>query len=1262
MKMLWGRRPTVSAAPNPDGGAMRWFWFGVFLLFALPSAARAQTSITLDWTASGDDSTAGAAASYEMRYRNVAVSGTDTTGWWAAATVVPGMPAPLASGTAQSVTVTDTWTAGQTYYFILKACDDVGLCSAYSNIADTTIVANTAPSVTNPGDKTVNELVALTFTAVATDPDVGQTRSFSLDSGFPAGATISGAGAFSWTPTEAQGPGSYPITIRATDNGSPPASGTAAITVTVNEANVAPVLVAIGNKAGTIGVPVAFTAHATDADLPANGLTFSLDSGEPSGATIGGSSGIFSWTPSVDGSFPVTVRVTDDGTGTLSDFEVVTITVGVAPNQPPVLSAIGNKTVNELTALGFTASATDPDGSDVVTYSLDSGFPTGASIGSSSGVFTWTPTEAQGPASTAITVRATDNGSPNLSDFEAITVTVNEVNVAPVVTSPGNKTVNELVAIAFTVTATDSDVPANVLTWTLDSGAPTGAAINSSTGAFSWTPTEAQGPGVYPVTIRATDNGAGSLSGTAAITVTVNEVNVAPVISNPGNRTVNELDALAFTVTATDADLPANTITWSLDAGAPSGASINSSTGAFSWIPSEAQGPGVFPVTVRATDGGGAFNTATFVVTVGEVGVSPIWTNDPQQLTIPELVPWSYPVTLFDPDIPTQVLTFSLVDPLVSGLVYSSGSGLLTWTPAEAQGPGTYVAGWNVVDASSLSTGGTIALNVSEVDVAPVLSAVGNKTVSELSTLNFTALATDSDIPGNTLTYSLLAGAPAGALINSVSGAFIFTPTEAQGPGVYPITVQVSDGQITDAETISVTVLDVNTPPVVFPIGDKTVNEMTSLSFTVNAVDNDLPANSMSWSFGPGSLSGMSITAGSLGSATFSWTPGEVDGPGNYPVTVQVTDNGTPPLTGSATFNIVVNEVNRAPSMLPLQPIGKLGFNGTIGVQFTLNVKASTSDPDTPVNTLKYYMVSGFGAIDSITGLYSFTPSYGGVFAARVKATDNGVPPLSTITRNFNIIVPGAVADTLPPASVSSFTNTSEGQYSAVAPTKNKDTVGCPDGTSGTALMDLLEIRLYSNLTGDTDTTLIASAAASPGATIPISVFFPSGSVGTIWAVAADSVGNESCPSAPLSFSITTLPPGLVGIYYDNMGFTGTQFTRTDSTVYFKWDYGAPTPSMGVDTFSIRWTGYVTPPYTETYTFYVTSDDGMTVTVDGTLVAGVLTDHPLKEYKGMIDLLAGHHYPIVVEYQENAQLALAKLFWSSHKLNKAVIPASALSH
>jgi hypothetical protein len=77
--------------------------------------------------------------------------------------------------------------------------------------------------------------------------------------------------------------------------------------------------------------------------------------------------------------------------------------------------------------------------------------------------------------------------------------------------------------------------------------------------------------------------------------------------------------------------------------------------------------------------------------------------------------------------------------------------------------------------------------------------------VDEGTPLTFTASATDADLPANTLTYSLL-GAPGGASINTASGVFTWTPTEAQGQGSYHFTVRVSDGNLTRDQPVSATV------------------------------------------------------------------------------------------------------------------------------------------------------------------------------------------------------------------------------------------------------------------------------------------------------------------------------------------------------------------------------------------------------------------------------------------------------------------------
>jgi hypothetical protein len=169
--------------------------------------------------------------------------------------------------------------------------------------------------------------------------------------------------------------------------------------------------------------------------------------------------------------------------------------------------------------------------------------------------------------------------------------------------------------------ASDADLPANTLSFSLMPGAPAGASINPATGHFSWTPTEAQGPGTYTIGVKVTDDGTPSLSDSKTFTVTVSEVNAAPVLAAVPDQTVEEGSLLSLTVTASDADLPANTLTFSLMPGAPAGAAINPATGEFSWTPTEAQGPGTYTIGVKVSDDGtpnlSAERTFSVVVVAG---------------------------------------------------------------------------------------------------------------------------------------------------------------------------------------------------------------------------------------------------------------------------------------------------------------------------------------------------------------------------------------------------------------------------------------------------------------------------------------------------------------------------------------------------------------------------------------------------------------------------------------------------------------------
>jgi hypothetical protein len=98
--------------------------------------------------------------------------------------------------------------------------------------------------------------------------------------------------------------------------------------------------------------------------------------------------------------------------------------LGTENNQPPVLGFIPDQSVFQGSPLTLTARATDPNVAQTKTFTLDPGAPSSAFINASSGVFTWTPTAADFIGDHFLTVRVADNGSPPLSDFQTLKITV----------------------------------------------------------------------------------------------------------------------------------------------------------------------------------------------------------------------------------------------------------------------------------------------------------------------------------------------------------------------------------------------------------------------------------------------------------------------------------------------------------------------------------------------------------------------------------------------------------------------------------------------------------------------------------------------------------------------------------------------------------------------------------------------------------------------------------------------------------------------
>jgi hypothetical protein len=145
-------------------------------------------------------------------------------------------------------------------------------------------------------------------------------------------------------------------------------------------------------------------------------------------------------------------------------------------------------------------------------------------------------------------------------------------------------------------------------------------------------------------------------------------------------------------------------------------------------------------------------------------------------------------------------------------------------------------------------------------------------------------------------------------------------------------------------------------------------------------------------------------------------------------------------------------------------------------------------------------------------------------------------------------------------------------------------------------------------------------------------------------------------------FTIAGTGGGVRADYFTGMNFSNLVLNRVDPQIDFNWgDPGSPDPSVGDDNFSVRWSGQVEAAFTETYTFYARTDDGVRLWVEGQQLIDNWVDRSPTENRGTIDLIAGQFYNVVMEYYENGGGAVAELRWSSPHTPKQIIPQAALS-
>lgn len=121
---------------------------------------------------------------------------------------------------------------------------------------------------------------------------------------------------------------------------------------------------------------------------------------------------------------------------------------------------------------------------------------------------------------------------------------------------------------------------------------------------------------------------------------------------------------------------------------------------------------------------------------------------------------------------------------------------------------------------------------------------------------------------------------------------------------------------------------------------------------------------------------------------------------------------------------------------------------------------------------------------------------------------------------------------------------------------------------------------------------------------------------------------------------------GLRGEYFNNISMSGRPaLVRTDSVINFDWAMGSPDPEIPVDSFSVRWTGYIVPRTTGVYKLGASTDDGLRLYIDGKLLIDSWFDRGRTLDFVEVKLEAGKRYTLQMEYYEKSGYAYAGLVW-----------------